>query len=174
MNGDYGNTIEKILNCLHIDTFLVVFVAKYDTIVNNKYIMEKQIEVNGVTIELTDDQVNKILEQTKVKDTKELVKQEILEMLEKHKSNVIFLNKNGEVSNYPTSRFEILNGNGEWLFDIDYDSKNQHFWYSYYRILVIFRENYSINYDDFQEVMKSILEEHLNLKGVTPQTNSFL
>jgi hypothetical protein len=41
--------------------------------------MEKQIEVNGVTIELTEGQVKKILEQTKVKNTKELVKQEILD-----------------------------------------------------------------------------------------------
>ena len=135
---------------------------------------DKTIEVNGVTIVLTDDQVNKILEQTKVKDTKELVKQEILEMLEKYKSNVRFLDKNCEVSNYPTSRFEILNEEGKWLFDIDYDSKHQHFWYSYHRILVIFRENYSINYDDIQEVMKSILEEPLNLKGVTPYTECYI
>ena len=134
--------------------------------------MEKQIEVNGVTIVLTEDQVNKILEQTKVKNAKELVKQEILEILEKYKSNVRFLDENCEVSKYPTSRFEILDENGEWLFDIDYDSKNQHFWYSYYRILEIFRENYySINYNDFQEVMKSILEEPLNLKGVTPNVS---
>ena len=130
---------------------------------------DKTIEVNGVTIELTDDQVNKILEQTKIKDTKELVKQEILEMLEKHKSNVRFLDKSWRVSKYPTSRFDILNENGEWLFDIDYDSKNPRFLYSYYIILAIFRENYSINYDNFQEVMKSILEEHLNLRGVTPK-----
>ena len=129
----------------------------------------KTIEVNGVTIVLTDEQVNRILEQTKVKDTKELVKQEILEMLEKFKTNVRFLDENCNVSKYPTSRFEILNEEGKWLFDIDYDSKNQHFWYSYYRILAIFREKYSINIDDFQEVMKSILEEHLNLRGVTPQ-----
>ena len=150
---------------MHIDTFLVVFVAKYDTIVNNKYIMEKQIEVNGVTIELTKDQVNKILEQAKIKNAKELIKQEILEMLEKYKSNVRFLDENCEGSNYPTSRFEILNENGEWLFDIDYDSKNQHFWYSYYRILTIFRENYSINYDDFQEVMKSQIGRTSQFKG---------
>ena len=130
---------------------------------------DKTIEVNGVTIELTDDQVNKILEQAKIKDTKELVKQEILEMLEKYKSNVRFLDENYKVSKYPTSRFDILNENGEWLFDIDYDSKNPRFLYSYYIILAIFRENYSINYDDFQEVMKSILEEHLNLRGVTPK-----
>ena len=129
--------------------------------------MEKQIEVNGVTIELTEDQINRILEQTKVKNTKELVKKEILEMLEKYKSNVRFLTESYKVSKYPTSRFKILDENGDWLFTIVYDSKNQHFWYSYYRILAIFRENYSINYIDFQEVIKSILEEHLSLMGKT-------
>ena len=130
--------------------------------------MEKQIEVNGVTIELTDDQVKKILEQTKVKNTKELVKQEILEMLEKHKSNIRFLSKNYNVSKYPTSRFEILNEDGEWLFEINYDSENQRFLYSYYRVYSVFSDKYSINHNDFQEVMTDILEEHLNLKGVTP------
>ena len=130
--------------------------------------MEKQIEVNGVTIELTEYQVKRILEQTNIKDTKELVKQEILEILEKHKSNVRFLNKNYGVSKYPSSHFEILDENGEWLFDIDYDSKNQRFWYSYHRVWMVFNGRYTINYGGFQEVMKSILEEHLNLKGVTP------
>ena len=130
--------------------------------------MEKQIEVNGVTIELTDEQVNRILEQTKIKVRKELVKQEILEMLEKYKSNVRFIDENYNVSKYPTSRFEILNENREWLFDINYDSKNPDFWYSRYHVYDVFLDKYSINHNDFQEVMKSILEEHLNLKGVTP------
>jgi hypothetical protein len=130
--------------------------------------MEK-IEVNGVMVELTEDQVKKILEQTKVKkDTKELVKKEILEMLEKYKTNVKFLDKNWKESRYPTSRFEILDNNGDWLFTIDYDSKKRWFYYSHYRVFEVFRERYSINYYDFQEVMKSILGEHLNLKGVTP------
>ena len=129
--------------------------------------MEKQIEVNGVTIELTEDQINRILEQTKVKNTKELVKKEILEMLEKYKSNVRFLDNYFHLTKYPTSHFEIFNDDGDWLFDIDYDSKKRHFLYSYYRIFAIFRENYSINYIDFQEVIKSILEEHLSLMGKT-------
>ena len=129
--------------------------------------MERQIEVNGVTIELTDCQVKKILEQTKIKDTKELVKQEILEMLEKYKSNVRFLIRSFKVSKYPTSRFEILNEEGDWLFDINYDSENQHFLYSYYRVYVIFSDKYSINTYDFEEVMNDILQEHLNLKGET-------
>ena len=96
--------------------------------------MEKKIEVNGVMVELTEGQVKKILEQTKVKDTKELVKKEILEMLEKYKSNVNFLDGYFNVTKYPASRFAILTEDGKWLFDIDYDSKNQHFWYSYFNI----------------------------------------
>ena len=130
--------------------------------------MEKQIEVNGVMIELTDDQIKKVLEQTKVKNPKELVKQEILEMLEKHKSNIRFLDNYFHLTKYPTSRFAILNEEGKWLFDINYDSKNQHFWCSYYNVYNVFNGKYSINYSDFQEVVKSILEEHLSLKGVTP------
>ena len=122
-----------------------------------------------MTIELTDDQVNKILGQTKVKDTKELVKQEILEMLEKYKSNVRFLDENYKVSKYPTSRFQILDNNGDWLFTIDYNSKNQRFWYSYHRVWMVFNGKHSINIDDFQEVMKSILEEHLNLMEAIPR-----
>ena len=131
--------------------------------------MEKQIEVNGVMIELTDDQIKKVLEQTKIKNPKELVKKEILEMLEKYKSNVRFLDENYKVSKYPTSRFEILDEKGDWLFTINYDSKNQRFWYSYHRVWMVLNGRYTINYDDFQEVMKSILEECLNLKGVTPR-----
>ena len=130
--------------------------------------MEKQIEVNGVTIELTDDQVNKILGQTKVKDTKELVKQEILEMLEKYKSNVRFLDGYFHVTKYPTSRFAILNEDGKWLFDIDYDSKNPHFCYSYFNIGNYFCDKYQINHDNIQEAMKDILDECLKLKGATP------
>ena len=132
----------------------------------------KTIEVNGVTIELTDEQVNGILEQTKIKVRKELVKQEILEMLEKYKSNVRFLDKLFIESKYPTSHFEIFNDNGEWLFDIDYDSKNQHFLYSYYRVFIILKYKYSINYIDLQEVIKGLLEEHLSLMGKTSRYQS--
>ena len=128
---------------------------------------DKTIEVNGVTIVLTEDQVNKILEQAKIKNAKELIKQEILEMLEKYKSNVRFLDGYFHVTKYPTSHFEIFNDDGDWLFDIDYDSKKRHFLYSYYRVFIFLKLKYLINYNDFQEVIKSILEEHLSLMGKT-------
>ena len=135
--------------------------------------MNQEIKLSGgLSITLDENQKKELLEQlTNAKDVKELIKQEILEIFEKHKSNIRFLDSNGIslVSKYPSSRFEILNNKGEWLFDVDYDQKNPHFWYSYYRIHVFFTNKYSINYDDFQEVMKSILEEHLNLKDVTPK-----
>ena len=141
--------------------------------------MNQEIKLSGgLSIKLDENQKKELLEQlTNAKDVKELIKQEILDMLEQNKSNVSFLNSDESKSKYPTSRFEILNNKGEWLFDIDYDKKNPHFWYSYYRIYEFFTNKYSINYDDIQEVMESILEERLNLKDLTPtatRSSSFI
>ena len=132
--------------------------------------MKQEIKLsNGLSLTLDDKQKKELLEQlTNSKDVKELIKQEILDMLEQNKSNVRYLDSDDSKSKYPTSRFEILNNKGEWLFDIDYDQKNPHFWYSYSRIYEFFTNKYSINYDDIQEVMKSILVGYLNLKDVTP------
>ena len=133
--------------------------------------MKQEIKLSGgISITLDENQKKELLEllNNNEVNTKELVKQEILEMLEKYKSNVRFLDENYNVSKYPTSRFEILNEDGEWLFEINYDSENQRFLYSYYRVYSVFLDKYSINHNDFQEVMTDILEEHLNLKGVTP------
>ena len=132
--------------------------------------MKQEIKLSGgLSLTLDDNQKKELLEQlTNAKDVKELIKQEILDMLEQNKSNVSFLNSDGKETKYPTSRFEILNNEGMWLFDIDYNSENKHFCYSYYKIYEVFSIKYSINYDDLQEVMKDILEEYLNLKDVTP------
>ncbi len=132
--------------------------------------MKQEIKLSGgLSITLDDNQKKELLEQLNRTNKKELVKKEILEILEKYKSNVSFLNSVYGVSKYPNSRFEILNNEGEWLFDIDYDSKNPHFWYSNYRIYKVILDKYQINHDDIQEVMESILITHLNLNGVTPQ-----
>ena len=133
--------------------------------------MKQEIKLSGgISITLDENQKKELLEllNNNEVNTKELVKQEILEILEKYKSNVRFIDENYNVSKYPTSRFEILDKNGNWLFDINYDSENPDFWYSRYHVYDVFLDKYSINHNDFQEVMKSILEEHLNLKGVTP------
>ena len=133
--------------------------------------MKQEIKLSGgLSITLDDNQKKELLEQLNGTNKKELVKQEILELLEKYKSNVRFLTSDGKESKYPTSRFEIFNDKGGWLFDIDYNSKNKHFWYSYHRIYRLFSDKYTINCDDFHDVMKSTLEGHLNLKEVTPRS----
>jgi hypothetical protein len=131
--------------------------------------MKQEIKLSGgLSITLDENQKKELLEQLNETSIDEVIKNDLLDMLEQNKSNVSFLNSDGSTSKHPNSRFEILNEEGEWLFDIDYDSKNPHFWYSYYRIYEFFTNKYSIKYDDIQEVMKSILVGHLNLKDVTP------
>ncbi len=140
--------------------------------------MKQEIKLSdGLSLTLDDNQKKELLEQLTNSKVKELIKQEILDMLEQNKSNVRFLDSRESKSKYSTSRFEILNNKGEWLFDIDYDQKIPHFWYSYSRIYEFFTNKYSINHDDIQEVMESILEERLNLKDVTPtatRSSSFI
>ena len=137
--------------------------------------MKQEIKLSGgLSLTLDENQKKELLEQLNETNKKELVKQEIIEIFEKYKSNVRFLDENYNVSKYPTSHFEIFNDDGDWLFYIDYDSKNQRFWYSYHKVWMVFKGKHSINIDDFQEVMKSILEEHLNLKGVTPLMYNYM
>ena len=131
--------------------------------------MTIKIKLKEVEFELSEQDKLNLLKQLNVKiNVKELVKKKLLEMLEKYKSNVRFIRQDNKETNYSTSRFEILNEDNKWLFDIDYDEKNKHFWYSYDRIYKFFTNKYGIEYNDLQEVIESILNEHLNLKGVIP------
>ena len=94
------------------------------------------------------------------------IRNEILEIIKKNIRNIRFLDEKG--ANLPTSRVEVLNENGDWLFDIDYDEKNKHFWYSYNRIFKVFESKYNINDLNFNDIMKGVVEEDLKMGGVTP------
>ena len=131
--------------------------------------MKQEIKLSGgLSLTLDDNQKKELLEQLNETNKKELIKKELLDMLEKYKSNIRFLNSDGSESKYPTSNFLILDEKGDWLFNINYDTKNPHFFYSYYRIYNFFVNKYPISSYDFQEVMVILLEEYLNLNGVTP------
>lgn len=92
----------------------------------------------------------------------------VLGLIKNNIKNVRFLNKNGGISDLPTNRVEILDENGSWLFDINYDEENKHFWYSHYNIYRFFESKCGINYQKFNEIMVDVVEEDLNMKGVTP------
>ena len=83
-------------------------------------------------------------------------------------SKTKFLDNNEHVSNTPTSRFELRNSDDKWLFDYDYDQKNQHFYYSYCRVYTIFMNQFSLQDVDRHRLMKSLVEKHFNLRDTQP------
>ena len=95
-----------------------------------------------------------------------LVKENILHLIDY--SETRFLDNNGNVSKTPTSRIELRNSDDKWFFDYNYEQKNQHFWYSYYRVYTIFMTKISLQDDDRHRLMKSMVEKHFNLHGVIP------
>jgi hypothetical protein len=78
---------------------------------------------------------------------------------------------NGHVSKTLTSRIQLRNSYGKWLFDYNYDQKNKHFWYSYRRVYTIFMNQFSLQDDDRHRLMKSLVEKHFNLRDTLPFTS---
>ena len=87
-------------------------------------------------------------------------------------SKTKFLDNNEHVSNTPTSRIELRNSDDKWLFDYDYDQKNQHFYYSYNCVYTIFMNKFSLQGVDRHRLIKSLVEKHFNLHGITPDSRN--
>ena len=83
-------------------------------------------------------------------------------------SKTKFLDSNAQVSKTPTSTIELRDSNDNWLFDYDYDTKNQHFYYSYYNVSPIFQKTFSLQSVDRYRLMKSLVEKHFNLHVCQP------
>ena len=83
-------------------------------------------------------------------------------------SKTKFLDSNAQVSKTPTSTIELRDSNDNWLFDYDYDTKNQHFYYSYYNVSPIFQKTFSLQSVDRHRLMKSLVEKHFNLGNTQP------
>ena len=125
--------------------------------------MKQEIKLSGgLSITLDDNQKKELLEQiTYPKDVKELIKQELLVMLERHKSNVRFLDSNNNKSKYPTSRFQILDEQNKWLFEIGYSKLTDHFYVSY-RVFMYFYEQYGVGRNLFTSIVLGLIKEHMN------------
>ena len=111
-------------------------------------------ELEGKTVP-TQEEFNKFFEEN------------IFPLIDYSKTKFLDCN-NGHVSKTPTSRIELNNSDNKWLFDYNYEQKNQHFWYSYYRVYTIFMTKISLQDDDRHRLMKSMVEKHFNLHGVIP------
>jgi hypothetical protein len=77
-------------------------------------------------------------------------------------SKTIFPNKNS------FSKIKLFNSNGEWLFEYNTDPENSYFWYQFDRVYLILRDKFSLQDSALQALMKSLVESHFKMKGITP------
>lgn len=80
---------------------------------------------------------------------------------------VVWLTPNGNESELPTCKFELRNSKDEWMFDIDLNSDEPHFWFSTIRVQKLFSDKYGLQYKDIQVLMKKQLAELFKLNDVT-------
>ena len=51
---------------------------------------------------------------------------------------------------------------------VDYDLKNDYFWYRYDKFYLVFRQKFDINIQEFEDLCKGILIRYLNCSQLTP------
>jgi len=81
---------------------------------------------------------------------------------------VLFVDKNCNKSEIPTSRYQLINSEGKWVFDISYGRK-PHFWLQHNRVIEPILSRYDIQYEQFKQLMKHRVEVDLGLKGIIPR-----
>jgi hypothetical protein len=96
----------------------------------------------------------------------------IFPLIDYSKTKFLNINSYYNSSKTPTSRIELRDSNNEWLFDYNYDQKNQHFYYSYDRVYTIFKRKFSLQDDDRHRLMKSLVEKHFKLRDTQPSISS--
>ena len=69
-------------------------------------------------------------------------------------------------SKYPNSVFYVNSDNQIFM---EYDKKNERVLFNYEEIWSKLESYFKLNYGDIQLIMKDWLEEHYNLRGVTPE-----
>ena len=69
---------------------------------------------------------------------------------------------------------QLYNSKGEWLLDYDYNPKSAYFYYQFDRVYCVLRDKFSLQDRALQALMKSLVESHFNLNGVTPSWHVLL
>jgi hypothetical protein len=62
---------------------------------------------------------------------------------------------------------------GEWVFFHKQNPKNGYVWFNYNKIWLVFRDKFGFEYKETQGLLGRWLGEHYNLRGVTPEPESF-
>jgi hypothetical protein len=113
---------------------------------------KSKIIINGKEFDLPQELVDRIKNEVSSKS----VKEKIYEILNE---------------NFNGCETELSNGiiyfkkNGSYLFR--QDLKNQYFYINYYKIWIVFYDNFGLKYNDVQAITKDWVGDTLNLKGYT-------
>lgn len=103
------------------------------------------------------------------------IEEEFAKMLDITRNRFYFLDEDGNISKYPSNMISILDCHGECVFKIDYNEDTKSVIYSRDKILVPFdnkvsidmmREESGLDYDDFIDILKTVIKEKLNLTCV--------
>ena len=121
------------------------------------------IEHEGIKIELTPEQVRSIEQQKNKKSPEHLFKELVLDKIDIHNPKTDF------------ERFENriywFDGNGNYVCHYNWETKV--FWFNYSIIWSVFYKQFDWNYGQTQEFLKTQVEEHFKLKGVTTASVTF-
>lgn len=122
-----------------------------------------EIDVNGVKITLTQDQLNEIARQTQTKSKEQEMEEEFLNLW--NGCTIKF-----DFEKYPQSIF--LMKDGKYFFKQDF--KNNNLWCSRQNVWSIFEKKFGLKYTEIQLFITSTVEQHFKLRGLTPWTISSL
>jgi len=103
------------------------------------------------------------------------IEEEFAKMLDITRNRFYFLDEDGNISKYPSNIISILDCHGECVFKIDYNDETKSVIYSRDKILTPFdnkvsidmmREESGLDYDDFIDILKTVIKEKLDLTCV--------
>ena len=75
-----------------------------------------------------------------------------------------------KISKKKTTRIEVLDKRGNWLLDYDTNKKKAHFWFREDKFYDVLRDKFSLQYDEFQSCMKSLVETQYKMIDTKPNT----
>lgn len=99
--------------------------------------------------------------------TQEKFDEIFLDLLKKY-NRVAWIDEQCGGSDVPTCRFELRDSNDMWGFDVSLDPKNSHFWFSYYRISTMFKNDYGMQEEEVRQLMRNQVSKRFKLSNVEP------
>jgi hypothetical protein len=79
-----------------------------------------------------------------------------------------FLDNDGNTSLTPTTKIEVSDKDGSWVFEYNYSEEYKKFWFAYDRVWLVLEKKVSSDFKLIQPLIREWVEDTLNLKGVSP------